>query len=361
MSGLQSQWPRRRAVHSDCPRQATIGDQDVRALRPDADVVSMTSTDQLGQRPSRSPDYEAENRGLVALTQQLAASPEGILQKLADTALDLCRAGSAGLSLLEDDDQRRNFHWRAIAGAWAPHRGGGTPREFGPCGIVLDRNAAQLVSHPERDFPYFAAVTPGVEDGVLIPFYIAGEAVGTIWVVAHDVTRRFDAEDLRVMTNLGTFAASAYQTLMTLEATRKANDELRISAATLHRFASMIESSEDAIVSKDLDGVIVSWNAGAERVFGYKAEEVVGRAINILILRSDLMKSPSFSNASAAVNASTTMKPFAGAKTAAASMFRYRCPRSRARMAGSSGRRKLRGISRNASARRRSKACSSAK
>jgi hypothetical protein len=72
-----------------------------------------------------------------------------------------------------------------------------------------------VFSHPERDFPYFAEVTPLVEDGLLIPFYIGGKAVGTIWVVAHDETRRFDAEDLRVMTNLGIFVGAAYQAFLT--------------------------------------------------------------------------------------------------------------------------------------------------
>jgi hypothetical protein len=68
-----------------------------------------------------------------------------------------------------------------------------------------------VCSHPELDFPYWTSITPVLEEGLLIPFHIKGEAVGTIWVVAHDASRRFDAEDLRVMTNLGTFAAAAYQ------------------------------------------------------------------------------------------------------------------------------------------------------
>jgi hypothetical protein len=109
-----------------------------------AGVVSAISTAELSRRPSRPPDYLAENRALVALAQKLATSPDGILQELADTALSLCRAHSSGLSLLEEEDNRENFHWRAISGEWAPHLGGGTPRNFGPCGTVLDRNIPLL-------------------------------------------------------------------------------------------------------------------------------------------------------------------------------------------------------------------------
>ncbi len=49
------------------------------------------------------------------------------------------------------------------------------------------------------------------------------------------------------------------------------------------RLVSIVESCDDAIVSKDLDGVIVSWNQGAERLFGYSADEAIGKPIVILV------------------------------------------------------------------------------
>src|SRR4029077_2712956 len=134
--------------------------------------------------------------------------------------------------LLTKDGNR--FHWAAIAGAWRPHLGGGTPRDFGPCGDGLDCNTTLLFTHWERRYPYLSAAMPLAEEGLLVPFFVNGKSVGTIWAIAHRNHRKFDSEDQRLLESMGRFASAAYQTVESIEelkseiaAREKAQTELR--------------------------------------------------------------------------------------------------------------------------------------
>src|SRR5215213_10403337 len=57
--------------------------------------------------------------------------------------------------------------------------------------------------------------------------------------------------------------------------------------------SALIESADDAIISKTLEGIITSWNAGAQRIFGYTADEVIGKPVTILIPEGHLDEEPS--------------------------------------------------------------------
>jgi len=94
-----------------------------------------------------------------------------------------------------------------------------------------------------------------------------------------------------VATEKGSFVLSAIRDISDrkkiAEELRRANEELYLRTAEQlgeyrSRLASIIDTSEDAILSKALDGTITSWNKGAERIYGYSAEQVIGKNISML-------------------------------------------------------------------------------
>ena len=227
-------------------------------------LEAILCTDELRCRPSRPPDYERENRTLVKLVDVLTDSPITILQTLAETILDITQCDSAGLSLLTKDGKTphvcgHRFYWPAIAGMWHPHVGGGTPRNFGPCGDVLDQNRTLLFRHFEQRYPYLLPVSPAAEECLLVPFYVAGIAVGTIWAIMHSDRRKFDAEDDRVMASLGKFASSAYQALIHIEDLKCQVSERKKAEAEVRELARGLEAKIRRLVDANVVGVVM-WN-----------------------------------------------------------------------------------------------------
>jgi PAS domain S-box-containing protein len=239
-----------------------------------ASLESILCTEELLLRPSRPPDYEKENRALVRLVSALADSPSTIFHTLAETIEDITQCDSAGLSLLTRDGKTphvdgQRFYWPAICGMWNPHVGGGTPRNFGPCGDVLDQNRTLLFTHFERRYPYLMPVSPAAEECLLVPFYVNGKAVGTIWGIMHNDRRKFDAEDDRVMASLGKFASSAYQAWMHIEELKVEVAEREMAEAEVRELAKgleakirrLVEANVVGIMMFNLDGAITEANA----------------------------------------------------------------------------------------------------
>jgi PAS domain S-box-containing protein len=245
-----------------------------------ASLESILCTEELRRRAWRPPDHEKETSALVALVSTLADSPHTILQTLADKILEVLDADSAGLSLLTKDQKR--FYWAAIAGAWQPHIGGGTPRDFGPCGDVLDHNIPMLFTHWERRYPYLSSAMPLADEGLLAPFYVKGKAVGTIWAIAHTTRRKFDAEDLRLLESMSRFASAAYQAVESIEflkleitAREKAEAKLRELADGLEaKIRRLVDSNIIGIFIWNLDGRIVDANEAFLRIVGYGRDDL---------------------------------------------------------------------------------------
>jgi PAS domain S-box-containing protein len=109
-----------------------------------------------------------------------------------------------------------------------------------------------------------------------IVFLIVGAGLSVIGGMAHR-GRRLALKQARENLALRRRAESA------LEQVRSQAEIARGGAEAMSRLAAIVTSSSDAIVGKTLDGVVTTWNAAAERIFGYRAEEMIGQPIYRLI------------------------------------------------------------------------------
>lgn len=186
--------------------------------RPTATLAEVDIRHALATRPPRRPDPEGLNRALALLAGEMTENPRCMFQKLVEAALELCKAGTAGISLLEGDV----FRWEAVAGVFASYRDGTMPRAASPCGVCIDENVTQLMLLPDRHFPALRA-EPRFIEALLIPFRAQGRPVGTVWLVSHTDERKFDREDERVVLTLAQFASAGWQLWNVLEAAEQAN------------------------------------------------------------------------------------------------------------------------------------------
>jgi len=207
-------------------------------------------TPELSRRPGREPDYRAENQALTQLAQAMVQSPQALLNRLVRMALELCEAGSAGISLLVSSAGEEQFRWEALCGAYAGYVGGRTPRDFSPCGTCLDLGEPQLYHRPARYFEYLGAAQPEIVEGLVVPFYRGDQPLGTIWVVTHDERRRFDREDVRLMQSLAGFVGIALGTIQSVATAESALTELQIQteelAATNAQLGQLIDERRQA-------------------------------------------------------------------------------------------------------------------
>jgi PAS domain S-box-containing protein len=249
---------------------------------PELTVADVFITEELDRRAPKKTDYLQEKLALQDLAMRMADQPEEVLPRFVDLALEMTGGVSAGLSLYEETPAPGVFRWQYLRGVLAPFNGATTPRDFSPCGITLDRNAPVLSLHPERVYSWIADANIVVPEVLLVPLYLGGKVpLGTLWIVS-DREGHFDSGHARAMTELATFVGIALRMVRSEQRlnqalaaqTEAADVALRSSE---EQFKRLVQGVTDySIFMLGLDGRVASWNAGAQRIKGYRPEEIIG-------------------------------------------------------------------------------------
>lgn len=214
------------------------------AVRMPPSVAEVSITHELLRRPCPAPDYLREKLALQDLAQQMADSPEDLLPRLVQQALDICAADAAGLSVLDGDV----FRWLGLAGKLLTFEGATTPRDHSPCGVCIDNRHAILMERPERVYGWIADANITVPEVLLVPLMINGVTpLGTLWVVAQE-GQHFNAGHERVMTELATFTGVALRMVQSDLRLKKALEEQETLAKEMsHRVKNLFAITDGMI------------------------------------------------------------------------------------------------------------------
>ena len=190
-----------------------------------------------------------------------------VLDSIVESAQQLVEARASVLLLIEKDGTLRV---RAARGT--------TPEFAAEFSASMNEDAVRMLHEA-------LAVAPD-EAMVSVPVIATNAVNGMLAVVR---SQPLDADEEWQLSTLADQAAIALQNARLFEIESAEARRLRDATEVARRhLASIVESSDDAIISKNLNGIILSWNEAASRVFGYSAEEAIGQSITLLLPKNRL-------------------------------------------------------------------------
>ncbi len=160
----------------------------------------------------------------------------------------------------------------------------------GIVGQVIQHNEPMLVPNVAEDPRFYANFDQ--ESGfktrsiLCVPLQTKGQAIGAIEAL-NKTDGFFDKEDRRLLNSLAASAAIAIENARLYQQAQQEIAERRQAEVSLReseeRFRSVVETANDAIIAIDSQSQIISWNKGAETIFGYPANEAIGQPMTLLI------------------------------------------------------------------------------
>jgi PAS domain S-box-containing protein len=204
---------------------------------------------------------------------QYAAS----LSNVCDAALDAILAGlaceRASILLFDDSGVMRFVGWRGLSDGYRHTVEGHSPwlrDDANPRPVYFEDVASSDLSDALKE----TVAREHIAATAFIPVLIGGRLAGK-FMAYYDRPHHFTEPEIEVALTLARQLGFGIARLRAEQARCAAEERAQ-------QLVSIVESSEDAIISKDLNGIIQTWNPGAERLFGYAAAEVVGKPVTIL-------------------------------------------------------------------------------
>jgi PAS domain S-box-containing protein len=208
-------------------------------------------------------------------------------QQLYDIALDTilravgCRRAS--ILLFDESDVMRFVAWRGLSETYRRAVEGHSPwtrEEKNPQPIYFENVESSDLPRALKE----TVAGEGIGAAAFIPIQEGHRLLGK-FMAYYDEPHQFSEPELAVALALARQLGLGIARLRMEEARR-------IAQRVVQHFVAIVESSDDAIVSKNLDGIIQTWNAAAERLFGYSAEEAIGQPVTMLIPAERLSEEP---------------------------------------------------------------------
>lgn len=176
-------------------------------------------SDAIHERPARAPDHKAESRILGGLASRSETNPDELYDTYAEAALELCRAGSAGVRILgpadgSGDGDGDEDETLVLTDELDMPPDDARAQALEITRACLDQGKSVFMARP---FPRFADgnVMPSeIVEALAVPLHAGDERpVGVIWVAIHDHRQGFDEEDLRVLTTLAALLSRSLRTI----------------------------------------------------------------------------------------------------------------------------------------------------
>jgi diguanylate cyclase (GGDEF)-like protein/PAS domain S-box-containing protein len=203
---------------------------------------------------------------------------DAFMQLVVDTLQEFTRARGAVVELVEGDE----MVYRSASATIAEHVGLRLPRQGSFSGLCVERAEVLRCDDAEVDIRVNAEACRkvGVRSMICAPLFQEGRAVGVLKVMSSQANG-FTEQDVHDLETMSTILGAALGKQLAFNRLEKAERRLRASES---RLSAILEYANDAVVSIDQFARILQWNRAAERLFGWRFDEAIGRdAINLLV------------------------------------------------------------------------------